>query len=313
MHCEVCGRPLGNPCSGCRTLGRLQWLWSSQVDREEVGQAVSALRDCAGVLADLAEVGAGRKKSPKLPEAPSAGEGSTPGAQSGVKEEQPEKDKGPGQVEGEGKDPVIAPKVEDPKPKDEKAAEDEGYYSEEEEEESGESRSITGDEVEAPTREKEPQPIKSAAPRRESLPEGRTYRGSIAAPLGLRTLPKSLSPRDEEDLARQAANRAEKRKDVSGESRPVELNRHEDKKREKQEERRRERKEGRRRSPQYPPGGWEPNHQRRERSRSRRKKDKKNKGKKKRERGREWRRATGSRPFQPWPQRQRQEQRQRHY
>ena len=101
---------------------------------------------------------AGRKKSPKLPEAPSAGEGSTPGAQSGVKEEQPEKDKGPGQVEGEGKDPVIAPKVEDPKPKDEKEAEDEGYYSEEEEEESGESRSITGDEVEAPTREKEPQP-----------------------------------------------------------------------------------------------------------------------------------------------------------
>ena len=60
MSCTLCGRSGSDPCLGCRTLGRLAWLWREQILAPESSQGVTLLRDCAGALTDLSEIGSQR-------------------------------------------------------------------------------------------------------------------------------------------------------------------------------------------------------------------------------------------------------------
>ena len=56
MPCKLCGRESGPFCTGCRTVSRLKWLWESRLGLGDNPEALSALRNCAGALTDLAEV-----------------------------------------------------------------------------------------------------------------------------------------------------------------------------------------------------------------------------------------------------------------
>ena len=56
MICNLCGVFIGDPCSCCRTISRLNFiLQTGRVQPRDEGAALSALRSAAGVLSDLAE------------------------------------------------------------------------------------------------------------------------------------------------------------------------------------------------------------------------------------------------------------------
>ena len=104
MVCAECGRrSVFSPCTGCRTLGRIRFLWTSQIKTPDEGEALGCLRFCAGGLSDLVELRFGTEA--QVEEPPATGEavapagsrvdtevGATPGATVPKEEESSEGD-----------------------------------------------------------------------------------------------------------------------------------------------------------------------------------------------------------------------------
>ena len=55
MVCKGCWRPASEWCAGCRTVSRIKFLWTQQIGPFEEAPGLSSLRECAGLLSDLAE------------------------------------------------------------------------------------------------------------------------------------------------------------------------------------------------------------------------------------------------------------------
>ena len=65
MLCNRCHLWIGDPCGACRTESRIAWLLQSGQLRADQEQAVlRALRECCGVLLDLAEVATRTLRAP---------------------------------------------------------------------------------------------------------------------------------------------------------------------------------------------------------------------------------------------------------
>ena len=285
MSCKVCGRPGGDPCPGCRTAQRIHYLWKREISQANELGALHLLRDCAGALTDLVEAQAGPSSSSVPPRAAGDRPGATKGAEPSVAGGTPG-DKSPLKVKVEDKEdepqrgnPTGASPVE---PKDK------------------EGDSLSEEEVSEETEEEKP---KAKDP--EDRPQ-RFQRGSLSVPLGLKKLPKQLSPSDiKEKELKPGQAWFKKRENVEGgrsskaEGAPVQ---------------RESRSEPVRhpRSPSRPPGGWDKPDRGRSRSRHKGKKEKKekaSKGKKKRERGRDWHRTPYPGGQDRWHQKQKDSQR----
>ena len=264
MSCKICGRPGGDPCSGCRTALRVHYLWKREINQANEVAALHLLRDCAGALTDLVEAQAGPSSASTPPRVAGVEPGNSKTAEASVVGQGPG-EKAPLEVKVEEKeDEQKREKGAEAAPVEAKGKEDDSLSEEEGSEETEEEVPKAKDPEEKPQR---------------------FHRGSLSAPLGLKQLPKQLSPSDiKEKELKPGQAWFKKREDAEGSrsSRPEAL----PAPREPRPEPVRQP-----RSPSRPPGGWGNPERERSRSRHKRKKEKKersSKGKKKRERGRDW-------------------------
>ena len=201
MSCRHCNRQgKGDPCSGCRTLSRLRWLWEANPLDFEGGLRV--LRDCAGALSDLCEEGQDSSGSRPgqgalAPGKPAAPEGGPRGA-TGVKST-PKRPK----IEEKKEVPKVSEQKIDKRPlevKEEARSEAEDEYYEESEE-----SAVREEDPPVVAREEIP------GSRPVPPPDGKVYRGSVGVSLGLRDLPPrgSVARRPEGDNKERKRDRRE--------------------------------------------------------------------------------------------------------
>lgn len=300
MPCAQCGRKSGSEsqvCVGCRTLSRIALLWREVSDLDETS-GVSALRECAGLLTDLVEVGSVRNSGVKAPDTSreakakpedrdhrerrsSRGRGRRRRRERDTGEEEPPKPKRRTEEEQVIDKRPLEEKAE-VRVKEEAAPSDDCYEEEEESEEDFEE-------------EKEPEvDPKASKASSHSLYLKPTGKASASKPRGTGELreehgkvrsEKELTPRNPAGVG---SRDCKEPREGSRHRREPELER-----RERRSPRREDRRTSgveRPRSPLGPP----PRHHggnRGERSKSR--KEKKSKGKRKKERGEEWRRQQG--------------------
>ena len=282
MVCGECGRrSVFSPCTGCRTLGRIRFLWTSQIKTPDEGEALGCLRFCAGGLSDLVELRFGAEAQVENP--PATGEAVAPGEPraDAVAPGEPRADTVEGVTPG-----ASAPRDEESSEEDEvdKGGAESYSYETVEEEKPEEKRAV-------PEAEKE-------EAERASVP--RFGRGSLSKPLGLTPACKKSTRKEETKPIvfrkekpvgdhhqgrddRKKRERSPQREGPAAGSAPAET-----------EDRRAPR------SPSRPPGGHR-HHSHRRRSKSKEKKKRKSKGKKWRERGQEFRRNNfGARSTDRW-------------
>ena len=276
MICGECGRRTSSTtCTGCRTLGRIRFLWTSQIKPPDESEALGCLRFCAGGLADLVELRFSAEAQVVPPEAKAPATGVVP--------------------EGEevaAGDPVgVAPKEEknSPSPEPGEGAEGESYSYE------------TGEEG-----GKEAAPSTEKAEEVKSHPVPRFGRGSLCKPLGLTPACKSSTRKEEakpfvfrkDKPARQDRHVEDQDGQRDRDRSPRGVGSRSGGEPREQEERKRPRE-----PPHSPRGHHQRRSPRRSRSKEQQKKKKKSKGKKRRERGQEYRRRHHAGPSDRWRQR----------
>ena len=168
MICGECGRRTSSTtCTGCRTLGRIRFLWTSQIKPPDESEALGCLRFCAGGLADLVELRFSAEAQVVPAEAKAPVTGAVPG----------------GEEVAEGEPVGVAPKEEKNSPSLEPGEGAEGEsYSYETVEEGGKEAALSTEKVEEV----------------RSQPVPRFGRGSLCKPLGLTPACKSSTRKEEE-------------------------------------------------------------------------------------------------------------------
>lgn len=301
MVCPDCGRPLGGLCAGCRTVGRIRFLWGQQLRWADDTEGLAILRNCAGGLLDLVESQFGSATSQPLAGATAKASGAAPPGvdtpevpPTGAPKSQPKKatpvdvKKEETEEKERKKESEVSPGVEEESEEAESSPsleEDTSVVEEKPKEEKPKEAEVKGEEPEAPKEE--------AKPARTERAYRPFQRGCLGAPLGLRPLPIQLSPRDgvPPSTRERKKSRREEDKDNAEEKKRAEESRGrgDHGKRESQQERGRERP----RSPVNPPadrargsGREGDSHRGQKRHRH---KESKSKRVKKRQRGRDFR------------------------
>ena len=186
-------------CAGCRTVGRIRFLWSQQLRWADDIEGLAILRNCAGGLLDLVESQFGSANPPPLGGATAKAQGAAPPRVVTPVPPPAEKTK-PADVKTEEKAEKESKKESEPSPdaveesegaeSSESLAEDKSVVEEKPKEEKRKEAAVKEEKLEAI--KEEAKPVK---PERAYCP---FQRGCLGAPLGLRPLPIQLSPRDGE-------------------------------------------------------------------------------------------------------------------
>ena len=291
MSCKGCPRPARDWCAGCRTLSRLNFLWTQQLGPFEDAPALNALRECAGVLSDLAEVRSSFLRPP---------EGEALGGTPGNTPVPPNLESGPAR-EGppeSSETPKVEKKVKEKKDRSHKEGRREEKSKERKRRRRTKEKSSKEKEKEhrEETKEEAPESLKEDVkeeyeeseeeePRAGDFPLGRdrSAPSPVEEPLGLTTIGTKLSAPTFEGLGSSDVRR-------HGEPEPGERGERKTERRLEELPRRRSTASGSARpvSPRRSPrreGGEE---RKRDRSRDHKRKQGKSKGVKKRERGRDW-------------------------
>ena len=303
MVCKGCWRPATEWCAGCRTVSRIKFLWTQQLGPLEDAPGLSSLRECAGLLSDLAEARGAFLRPPPPGEVQVGGtQGASPAPSLEVKK-----------VDREPSPEGHSPEKVDKKTKEKKdRTRKEGRKEEKHKDRKRRSKDKRHKE---PKEEKKPQEVPRRVPREKEPKEDETEeesegeeprerdppltgRGEASAsgsqPLGLTPIGAKLSPPTPEGLeeARERHHGRAEVEEAGPASRRGDPRKNREKGNKEQEEplRRQEPSRGSARpsSPQRSPRRERSPRRRRSPSKQRKGKLQKSKGAKKRERGRDW-------------------------
>ena len=287
MKCKSCGHPDFEWCPGCRTVSRIGWLWGTVLKAPHFGAGLQALRECAGVLTDLAESSNSFERAPAVGGSPAGAPGSghqVPAAEEKEEEEDKEKVATPPKEEKPSKE-AKSPKVETRSPPP-SGGPSSGVHPELDEDSFTEEESEEEETEKDPVVEKAKEPEVDRYQRYKELKGHKFQKGNLVKPLGLTSLGVTLSAPSPETVAPGGRGDGGHRGELPDTGREGE--------REALPRRNSSSAGGHRRpiSPEGPPRG-EPSGRDRSRSRRKDKKKKKkhkysSKGKKKRDRGKEF-------------------------